>query len=361
MSLIWCAISGHGYGHAAQMVPILNALEKRIPDLQVILRTTVPSAFFQDRLTVRWDHQAVQQDVGCIQDGPLAIDIAATWAEHHRFHASWPERLAEEVAALRRVRPNLLLANTAYLPLAAATRVGVQPIAIASLTWDEILSRLHSLLDPDQQTLVSEIRKAYASADLALRIAPGLPMPAFSEIQDIGPIASPSPSQRDALRTMLGLEPHEKLVLVGFGGIPLRRLPWNEMQSMQTFRFIVDGHVESLYSRVISLTDVPLRFSTVLASVDLVMTKPGYGTITECVANGTPVIYVRRYNFADEQPLVTYLLRYGRGVELNREDFQRGAWLHALEEALALPAPADPPPALTGAEQAAQCLASFCR
>jgi hypothetical protein len=159
----------------------------------------------------------------------------------------------------------------------------------------------------------------------------------------------------------LGLEPNEKLVLVGFGGIPLRRLPWNEMQSMQTFRFIVDGHVESLYSRVISLTDVPLRFSTVLASVDLVMTKPGYGTITECVANGTPVIYVRRYNFADEQPLVTYLLRYSRGVELNREDFQRGAWLHALEEALALPAPADPPPALTGAEQAAQCLASFCR
>ena len=37
------------------------------------------------------------------------------------------------------------------------------------------------------------------------------------------------------------------------------------------------------------------------------MTKPGYGTILEAVALGLPVIYVRRYNFADEAPLVDFL------------------------------------------------------
>ena len=32
MPYIWCAISGHGYGHAAQVVPVLNAL---VPSCQV--------------------------------------------------------------------------------------------------------------------------------------------------------------------------------------------------------------------------------------------------------------------------------------------------------------------------------------
>ena len=79
MPLIWCAISGHGYGHAAQVVPVLNALGVLVPGLTAVLRTTVPSSFFRDRLTIPWDLQPVQQDVGCIQDGPLKIDIDATW------------------------------------------------------------------------------------------------------------------------------------------------------------------------------------------------------------------------------------------------------------------------------------------
>src|SRR5262249_2143509 len=157
--------------------------------------------------------------------------------------------------------------------------------------------------------ILSQIQKAYACADFALRIAPGLSMPAFSKIHDIGPIGSPSSSQREKLRTMLGLGSNERLVLIGFGGIPLRSLPWKYMESMRTFRFIVDGQVDTSHSRIISLTDVPFRFSTVLASVDVVMTKPGYGTIVECVANGIPVVYVRRYTFADEEPLVAYLHR----------------------------------------------------
>ena len=55
MPIIWCAISGHGYGHAAQVVPVLNALGSLVPGLTAILRTTVPASFFHDRLTIQWE------------------------------------------------------------------------------------------------------------------------------------------------------------------------------------------------------------------------------------------------------------------------------------------------------------------
>ena len=56
MPSIWCAISGHGYGHAAQVVPVLNALGTFVPGVTAILRTMVPASFFRDRLAIQWGY-----------------------------------------------------------------------------------------------------------------------------------------------------------------------------------------------------------------------------------------------------------------------------------------------------------------
>jgi hypothetical protein len=327
--------------------------------LRIVLRTTVPPTFFQDRLTGRWEYQGAQQDVGCIHDGPLTIDVPATWASHQEFHASWDERLAREVAAMQRSQPGLILSDTSYLALAAGSKAGLPTMAMASLTWDEVLDPYRSPGDLMQRELLVKIRQTYAQADLALRIAPGLPMTAFRQIRDIGPIATASSSQREPLRKLLGLTPQERLVLVGFGGIPLRSLPWEQMDAMPSFRFIIDGPVEPRYARIASLRDLPFRFSTVLVSVDLVMTKPGYGTVVECVTSQIPLVYVRRYHFADEPPLVNYITRYGRGLELTMHDFQSGTWQPTLERVLSLPLPDDPPPSPTGADEAAHRIATL--
>ena len=106
MPSIWCAISGHGYGHAAQVVPVLNALGTFVPGVTAILRTMVPASFFRDRLAIQWELSPAQQDIGCVQDGPLKIDIDATWASHQRFHKIWEERLSNEVAAMQTASPS---------------------------------------------------------------------------------------------------------------------------------------------------------------------------------------------------------------------------------------------------------------
>jgi hypothetical protein len=89
------------------------------------------------------------------------------------------------------------------------------------------------------------------------------------------------------------------------------------------------------------------------------MTKPGYGTLVEAVALQTPLVYVRRYNFADEQPLVDYLHRYGRGIELSLEHFIHGNWQEALQQACLLPLTPGPALPITGASDAATRLAPY--
>ncbi|HEX5647101.1 MAG TPA: hypothetical protein VFX56_09045 [Nitrospira sp.] len=359
MPLIWAAISAHGFGHAAQVVPVLNALGRRIPGLRTILRTTVPASFFQNRLAIPWELSPTRQDIGCVQQGPLTIDVEATWQEHARFHATWDDRVQAEVDAMHRARPNVILADTPYLAITAGATAGLPTVGLVSFTWDLVLSGLPAPPSIDGQTLIRAMRHAYGQADLALRITPSPNMGVFKRLVDIGPISEPAPSAHEALSALLPLSPGERTVLIGFGGIPLGSLPMTNLEELKGYRFLFDGPVPPNSTRFVSTQSFPFSFKTVLASVDIIMSKPGYGTLVEAVALRTPLVYVRRYNFADEQPLVDYLHRYGRGVELGGADFSAGRWEPALRAVGDLPTPSVPPPTASGAEDAADVLATY--
>ena len=359
MPLIWAAITAHGFGHAAQIVPVLNALTRHVSDVRVLLRTTVTPSFFHDRLVSPWTISPVQQDIGCIQNGPLTIDIEQTWTEYERFHRQWHERLATEVAAMRAAAPDLILADTPYLALAAGKMAAIPSVALASFTWDLVLSEYQAPSTIDSRSILQSMRQAYAEADLALRITPSPKMDIFRRSVDIQPIAEPASSAREELATHLALTPGERTVLVGFGGIQLDALPFDKLESLTGYRFLFDGPIPPHSTRFVSTKSLPFSFKTLLASVDLILTKPGYGTLIEAVALQTPMVYVRRYNFADEQPLVDYLHRHGRGLELSRDDFAQGRWEEALQHVFHFPSPPAPLPPISGADDAASQLVPY--
>ena len=340
-------------------MPVLNALGRRIPGLRTILRTTVPASFFQQRLAIPWELSSAQQDIGCVQQGPLTIDIEATWREHARFHATWDDRVQAEVDAMNQARPNLILADTPYLAIAAGATAGLPTVGLMNFTWDLVLSGLTARPEIDGHTLIRTMRHAYARADLALRISPSPAMDIFQQLIDIGPISEPARSAREALSDVLRLSPGERTVLIGFGGIPLASLPITELEALSGYRFLFDGPIPPNSTTFVSTQALPFSFKTLLASVDIIMSKPGYGTLVEAVVLGTPLVYVRRYNFADEQPLVDYLHRYGRGVELAGTDFAAGRWESALRAVGDLSAPSVPPPTASGADNAADVLARY--
>ncbi len=362
MPLIWCSISSHGYGHAAQVVPVLNELAERTAKLTAVLRTRVPANFFEGRLNLEWVHSPAEQDIGCVQDGPLRIDVARTWAEHRRFHASWETRVREEAAAIRSAAPALVLSDISYLAIEAASRSGVPSVGLCNLSWDAVLEHFLEDGQSEQTELLRQIRRAYGRAMFLLCPMPGLPataLPGFQKVHAIGPIRQVATPDRDTVRNAIGAGPNEQVVLIGFGGVPLTSLPLDQLEGMNGFRFVVSDDLPEARRTVHPLSSIPLPFPSILASVDAVITKPGYSTIVETVAHQKPVMYVRRYNFADEAHLVEYLHRYGRGLELTAADFEAGRWQSTLEALSRVPHPTEPEPPLSGAAEAARALASY--
>ena len=361
MKRVWCAISSHGFGHAAQVVPVLNELGRRVSGLTAVLRTTVPARFFEANLKIAWEVSPAEQDVGCVQQGPLRIDIPMTWAEHRRFHEQWADTVAAEGRALRSCKPALVLADISYLAIEAAARIEVPAVGLCNLSWDGVLK---PFLEPgrhEQTDVIRRIQEAYSLADLMIRIAPGIPMEAFPTIVDVGPVAEVTTPDPSLLRAAVGAEARERVVLVAFGGIALDGLPFDRLARMTGYRFVASGPVPDGIERIRSAACLPMAFDPLLASADLIVTKPGYSTVVTAVAYRKPVVYVRRYNFADEAVLVDYLHRHGRAVELSAGDFTSGRWEDALRaaEATGVTDSKSVPFALTGATEAADLLRKY--
>lgn len=359
MPLIWCAISSHGFGHAAQVVPVLNELGLVAPGLHAVLRTQVPSWFFESRLTISWTLSSARQDVGCIQQGPLAIDVPATFEAHARFHEEWDRNIRDEAAAILTASPKLVLSDISHLAIESGAQAGVRSVALCNLSWDQVLEGLGGGEQAARRRIVEHIRRAYARVEMLLRPAPGIPMSAFRKVVDIGPIVDPISAPAVDLREALAAGPDERIVLIGFGGIALDALPFEPLERLAGYRFIVAGPVPGWCTRIRASSTLPYSFRTLLASADILVTKPGYSTVVEAVALGKPVVYVRRYNFADEQSLVDYLHRHGRAVELAEQDFVNGRWQDALRAVQTVPSPSAAPPRPTGAIEAAALLAKY--
>lgn len=338
MPVVWCSISAHGFGHAAQVIPILNALGAVIGNLQVILRTCVSPSIFEEYLEVPWDLQPVSQDIGCIQRGPLDIDVDGTWAAYQEFHENWNQRIREEVQAMNMVKPQLVISNISYLAISSASQAHYPAVAIASLSWDQVIVRYMQGANAGHTAIYEHIRQEYGKATHLIRLNPCIEMPAFPSVTDTGPSFPVVGVPAQNVRKILELEDVDKLVLIAFGGIPLTGLPFEEMEGCDGFQFLVGGiSLGASFRRVHCLEDIRMSYGEIMRQVDLVMTKPGYATITTAVHLGIPLVYVRRNNFVDEQSLVDYAHRYGRALELTRADFDAGVWAKTLRRVLSLP------------------------
>ena len=98
-----------------------------------------------------------------------------------------------------------------------------------------------------------------------------------------------------------------------------------------------------------------LRYEDLVAAVDVVVTKPGYGIIAECVANDTAIVYTSRGHFVEYDVLVREMPRWLRCGFISNDDLLAGRWQQALDETLAQPAPPETI-GVDGAERAAQII-----
>ena len=335
-------ISGHGFGHASRDIELIRELCAQRADARVIVRTSVPRWLFAPLAGMTVEVQALETDTGVVQRDSLTLDEDETARQAIRFFAGFDRRVAVEAELIRGVGADLVAGDIPPLACAAAERAGVPSVAIANFTWDWIYS-IYPAFDRVAPDVIPAIRRAYATATRALR----LPLhggfePMAAVTRDIPFIARRSTRDPADTRRMLGLSGDRPVVLPSFGGYGAD-LPLEALRRSARFTLI----------EPVAEPPRGLRYQDLVAAADVVVSKPGYGIVSECVANGTALLYTSRGRFIEYDLLVDEMPRMVRCRYLSHDDLFAGRWADAIDALLAQPAPRERP-AVDGAAVAAR-------
>jgi len=342
-------ISAHGFGHLAQTAPVLDALTGQMPGLRLTLRSALPRARLAERVGADFTHVMEARDFGFVMHNAVDIDRAASARRYRELHADWPGRVAAEAAWLVDHEVDAVLANIAYLPLAGAAAAGIPGIALCSLNWADLVAHYFAG-EPWMPAVHAEMAAAYATARPFLRLTPGLPMAWHPAGEVIAPVARPGCPDRPGVAAGFGLDPGRRWVLLAMGGMefPLDVARWPRADGIT---WLVPGSGTPPRADLRHAGATGAAFSRLLASVDAVVTKPGYGTFVEAASAGIPVLWLSRDDWPETPYLADWLNRHARACELSRERLAAGDFVDLLETLWAATPPSAP--VAGGAAQAA--------
>lgn len=328
MAHLFADISSHGFGHLGQTGPVIEALAGRLPDLHLTIRSGLPESQLRLRIGHPFDYIAGASDVAFLMHDAVRLDHEASAEAYQTMHADWPARVAAEAAWLKALAPNAVLANVSCLPLAGAKLAGIPAAAMCSLNWADQFEHLFAG-EAWAEKIRIEMHAAYAGADVFLRCLPAMPMADLPKLRDIPPLARLGRPCRAELEAALGVR-GQRLVMVVMGGIGYQ-LPVARWPSVPGVRWLVRESPGGARPDVSTYRGLDFHFSDLLASVDAVVTKPGYGMFVESAAAGTPVLYLKREDWPEQEVLIDWLRSEAVAAEISAADFAAGNVAEALE------------------------------
>ena len=178
----------------------------------------------------------------------------------------------------------------------------------------------------------------------------------FPNLLPVAPIAETGKNCRDKLNRHLQLSGAEKLVLVSMGGIQ-SRLPVENWPRIEGVRYLVQQSWCATHPDAIVIESLPFNFSDLLASSDVLLCKPGYGSFVEAACAGVPVIYVGRPDWPESPALIEWLQQYSISCEISQQTLLNGNLKDPLRQIHSTHRPETV--IATGAQQAADWIASI--
>ncbi len=330
MKLLRYYISGHGLGHASRSCQIINTLRSRHPELAVQVVSDAHPWFFQGALDPSVPVRRRTLDIGVVQQDSLVMQVAKTLQVYRELLRGKERIVAEEAASMKDEGVSLVVADIPALAFAAAARAGVRSLGISNFTWDWIYQGLvkdHRGVEDVLQSLAAD----YAQADRMLSLPFAGEFPAIATVEQLPLVARKGSVSPEEIRGPLQIPDNHRLGLVSFGGFGLNRLDLEALASIEGWAFICERGTVDPIDNLRILSPGQFSYPDLVATADAVITKPGYGIVSEAIANRTAVLYTSRGEFPEQALLVAGLKRYARSRYIDNEQLRSGRWQQDLE------------------------------
>ena len=336
-------LSGHGYGHMTRACEVMAEVRRRAPAVALAVVGSVPEELVRRAIPGDLLFRSVACDVGLVQRDALHVDEAGTAAACAAFEATWDGRADAEAAFLRENRVRLVVSDIPPLAFEAAHRAGIPSVGLGNFSWDWIYRHL-SARQPSLARSADRAARAYRHAALLLELPFAGDLSAFTTRERVGLVARRPRVPRGEARRRLGLD-GRPAVLLSFGGVGLPEVEGHGTARSTGYRWLLPSDVDG------RLGALGLTYPDVVRAVDVVVTKPGYGIVTDAIAAGTRLVYTERGDFPEYPILVREMAPLLACEHVSNEDLLSGRLEDAVRRVLLRPVP--PSPDLDGAARGA--------
>jgi L-arabinokinase len=332
-------VSAHGFGHGVRSCDIIRAFNQSYPEVPVIIVSELPVSFLKNRLPgASNSFRAASFDVGMVQVDSVRIDLPATLRKVEALYASREVHTAAEVSFLKAGGIGLVVVDIPAIPLESAALVGIPRVAVGNFGWDWIYSA-YGGSDRRWEPIGQYFSEGYSQADLLLRLPFSEAMNAFPRIEDIPLVASPGMNRRSEIAELAGCRTEKKWVLLSFAALEWNSEALDNVESLTDYEFFTVRPLAWHRKNIHTIDRVQIPFADVLASVDGVVSKPGFGIVSECVVNRKPLLYIDRPDFPECRILVEAIQKYLKQQEIPSGCLYRGELGDSLESLWDQPEP----------------------
>ncbi|MEN8129474.1 MAG: glycosyltransferase family protein [Pseudomonadota bacterium] len=320
-------ITAHGYGHAVRSSYLINQLGR---ENQITIISGIPKQFFDEEITVPFTYIQAEFDTGCVQFDTFSIDIESTQQNYLEQAFKNDRTLADWVNKLRDLDCDCIVSDVVPFAGVIANELNIPSISVSNFWWSDIYSAFPK--SPDQEALLNRVNCEMNCFTHHVVLNP--PMRKWESTPNVLTDVNLIRIARDRsneLREKLGIEQTQHLALLYTGNYGMNSVKWEKLSQFDNWRFIGLHPIPGKPSNFTLINKDQFTMQEFTASVDLVISKLGYGTVTESLASGTPLLYTPREGFAESPVLEKFLLPYGHCHCIEETEFNELKWESALD------------------------------
>jgi L-arabinokinase len=344
-------VSGHGFGHASRSIEVINAILAKRPETRIGVRTSAPRWLFDLTVKGKVAFSTLECDTGVVQVDALTLDEADSIRRAWAFHSDMVTRAASETRILHELGAGLIVGDIPPLAFAVGGSAGIPSIAIGNFTWDWVYADYPRVRLAPQ--LLPALRGAYGKVSISLRLPMHGGFENMNNVTDIPFIARHAAHTREEVCKILKLPADKPIVLVSFGGYGLPGLDTDQLAKFKKYTVVMTASAPLARSQkgaaaaerkgsFVSINEEAMynagvRYEDLVGAAEVVVSKPGYGIISECIANDSALLYTPRGHFPEYDVLVQEMPKYLRTALISHDDLFACKWESAIDKLLAQP------------------------
>ncbi len=311
---IFYFVSGHGFGHISRSFEIIKELINY--NFHIILfteRIDFLRNFNHPNLTLI----ELGTDIGIIQNSSIDMDLNATKNAILTLEKN-KKTISNKLSSLIDLhKPNFLISDISSFPFTIAKKYNIPSVFIGNFTWDFIYAN-YSKYDSFFEEISDQLKMEYGLSDRGFELPFSCPISSVPNLKKIGLIGRYPTLSRDEARKKLNFEESQNYILLSFGayGLDCNKFMFENLD--ENLFLVVSGLRDFDGKNVIHIDD--FYYPDILMACDAVLTKPGYGILSEAYTTNCPIIYTDRGDFLEYSYLVEAMKTYHNSIYISQDE-----------------------------------------